>query len=62
MSNGRAKNVQNQGLCLPAFGPKLLLAHVVVLTYSASIMIAGMLIAVSFLLLGVVVFTFLQKA
>jgi hypothetical protein len=41
---------------------KLLLARMAVLTYAAAIMIAGMLIAATFLLLGVVVFTFLQKA
>jgi len=39
-----------------------LLARAEVLTYSAGTMIAGMLIAATFLLLGVVVFTFLQKA
>jgi hypothetical protein len=58
MSAPGAKNVPR----LPPTGPKLLLARLPVLTYSASLMIAGMLIAVSFLLLGVVVFTFLQKA
>jgi hypothetical protein len=41
---------------------KLLLARMPVLTYSASLMIAGMLIAATFLLLGVVVFAILQKA
>jgi len=39
-----------------------LLARVPVLPYSANLMIAGMLIAATFLLLGVVVFTYLQKA
>jgi hypothetical protein len=44
------------------FQTKLLLAHAAVLIYPAAIMIAGMLIAATFLLLGVVVFTYLQKA
>jgi hypothetical protein len=43
-------------------GKKFLLALTRVLTYSAGIMLAGMLIAVSFLSLGVIVFTYLKKA
>ena len=62
MSNAGAKNVEREGSGLPAGGRKLLLARPALLTYSAHLMIAGILIAVSFLLLGVVVFTFLQKA
>lgn len=54
-------------MCRPAGhrglpGLKLSLARSRILTYPADIMIAGMLIAVLFLLLGVFVFTFLQKA
>jgi len=45
-----------------ALRPKFLLACVPLLPYPAYLMIAGILIAVTFLLLGVVVFTYLQKA
>lgn len=62
MSTARAKKVSRRGVQPASGSQKLLLAHVAVLTYAAGIMIAGMLIAATFLLLGVVVFTYLQKA
>lgn len=62
MSVPGAKNVPRQAARPSAEGQKFLLARSAVLPYAADIMIAGMLIAATFLLLGVVVFTYLQKA